>query len=472
MELTTSALQSEIDKIISDGEKKVHTDWTVEFTIRDDCPITLSDAPDDASYVPQREKTEKVYVPIVVKNIDFVGDYEAGFADEVTLVCEIASGQWAKVLYPCRNYLFATLVKTHLKEVTLETDMDEDKESEKYVCIPKLTPELAVDGKRVTRMSRRELDLKGMVTVEFQLLDLSTEKIRAATTGGVWRRAKPGDVNKGILAKESEKITIEDGKAIEYIDIKEPNNKEEREHYVLPQGTLLTEVAHLIHRRCGGVYTAGINAYMRNKAWYVYPLYDTTVFSRETKTLTIIKIPEYKYTNAERTYRVDGDKLYILGSSDAEFSDSRESKHLAEGNGVRFADARLFMNDLVETKDNKAIASRKKVNHEYTDEKRDKRNVVYVSSDRINANPFEEYTKLARRQGAVYVFEWERADSSLLYPGMPVKIMFADGDDIGEIEGVLLKSHVAIQLQGQATTAGSHKTTTVLAIFCKVNEES
>ena len=471
MELTESALQSEIDKIISDGEKKVHTRWEVEFSIRDDSPIVLSTHIDDVSYVDTREKSERIYTPISVLNIDFVRDYETNAGDEITLVCVIPMGLWAKVLYPCRDYLYATLVKHYLREHSLEINTEDAKESEKYVCIPKLTPELAVDGKRVSRMSRHELDIKGMVTVEFQLIDQSMEKLRSVTTGGIWRRAKPEDVIKSVLATESAKVTIDDGPAIDYIDMKKASNQEAREHILLPQGTSLSYVAHHIQRVCGGVYSAGINAYMQNKTWFVYPLYDTAGFNNETKTITIIKIPEYKYTNAERTYRTDGDRLYILGSTDATFSDNREATYLAEGNGVRFADARRFMGDLVETKDNKPVAKRGKNNHEFVGVNKDQRNVVFVSSNRINANPFEEYTKLARRDGVIYQFEWQRSDSSLLHPGMKVKILFADGEEIGEMTGVLLKEHTAVQLQGQATAAGSHMTTTVLAIFCKPTEE-
>ena len=471
MELEVSPIQEEIDKIIEDGPKKVHHAWEVEFSIREDCDVKLSEDPDDIGYVPEKEK-EKIYIPLKILNIDFVQDFERGQGDEITLTCTIALGQWVKVLYPCRDFLKATLIKRFLVEGELSYDKDEDKETETFACMPKITEANSSEGKHLSRRSRRELDMKGMIDIEFQLTDFSMEKLRLVTFGGIWRRCKPEELLKTILANESKKVSTGDGKAIDYIDVKKVSNETPREQYVIPQDTPLTSVAHYLQVRCGGLYSAGVNQYMRNKTWYVYPLYDTTRFGKESKTLTLIRVPEMTYTNMDRTFRVDGDKVYALATSNADFNDDVEPRYMRDGNGVRFSDARLFMNEnLVETRDNKAIAHRKRINHEFVSVDKPKRQFVQQSPLRSHANPFEEYSALARRDGVVYMFEWEKSDPSLIFPGMMAKILYSKGDDIGQLEGSILKVHTATQMLGQAVTAHGHKTTSTLFVFCRYIED-
>ena len=470
MEIETSPLAKEIDKIVKDGEKKVHFRWDAEFRIREPNDVKISDAEYDVKFTP-KEEDEKLYKPLKVLNIDFVRDYEEGIADEITLQCTIPMGLWLKVLYPYRDYLEVTLIRVPLKEVTGEENDEEEKESEKFACIPKVDQQTTGEGKTLEKFSRFELDLKGVLDIDFQLFDLSTEKVRTVTVGGIFRRNKPENVVKGLIMGESKKIKLEDGPAIEALNIVKASNEEEREHFFIPQGTLLTEVSAFVQKYCGGLYNSGVNQYLQNKAWYIYPLYDTTRFDQEEKTITIIKVPQLRYRDIERTFRTEGKKLFVLGTSNSEFQDITEISYLREGNGVRFADSRKFLKELVETKDNKAIAHRGKLNHEYVSEDKQNRNNVLLSKDPINGNPFLEYSKLARKKGNIYTFVWENCDTSLVHPGMLAKILYIKNEDIIELHGVVLKVHSAVMLKGQAITAQSHRAVASLSIFANFQKE-
>ena len=470
MELETSPLMEEVDKIIKDGPKKVFYKWEVEFSVREPNPIKISDAEYDVLFTPEEEK-EKIYKPLKILNLDYFRDYEEGFSDENTLRCSIPLGLWLKVLYPYRDYLKATVIRTPIKEETEEEDKDAEKESEVYACLPKITQENSGEGKTIDKFTRFELDLKGILDIDFQLFDFSTEKLRTVTVGGIYRRVVPEDVVKGVIYKESKKVELEDGPAIESLDIVKATNKEQREHIMLPQGLPISDVAGFVQTHCGGLYNAGVGQYLQNKAWYIYPLYDTTRFDEEQKTLTIIKVPQTRYNDIPRTYRLDGDKLFVLGTSNSEFRDATEVRYLTEGNGVRFADSRKFFDELVETKDNKAIAHRGKLNHEFVADEREKRNNVLLSKDPINSNPFVEYSKLARKKGNIYSFAWENCDLSLVHPGMLCKILYIKSDEIIELHGVLLKAQLSVQLQGQAITSKSHKAMGALSIFANFPEE-
>ena len=473
MDLDSSPLTAEIDKIISDTSQKVNNSWEVEFRIREPNPIVLSTNTDDVNFTEEREK-EKIYKPLKLLNIDFVRDYELSSAQEITLRCAIPLGMWFKVLFQYRDYLEVTLIRTPLHQLTDDTDQDAEIESEVFACIPKIDPSTSGEGKTIEQYSRFELDLKGFVEVDFQLFDLSTECLRMVTVGGIWRRTTGMDVVKAILANESEKYKVKEDPAIEKLNFIEADNKEEREHVMIPHtvGLPLSSVARYIQTNCGGIYNTGINQFLQDKAWWVYPLYDTTRFDQEENTLTIFRVPQYRYNNIERTYRVDGDRLFVLATSNTEFKDSTNVKYLNEGNGVRFADARrYFADDLVETKDNKAVASRKKLVHEFVSQELPAGNNVYISKDAVNANPFVEYSKLARRKGSVYMFAWENCNLDLVHPGMMVKIIYLKGDDIAELQGVLLKVHLSVALDGQAITATTYRNIAALAVFVNFEQE-
>lgn len=470
MDIKDSPLQKEVDKILEDGKKPIASLWKAEFRIREPNPVEISDAYDDVNYVDEDEK-EKIYRPFKVLNIDFQRDYENGIGDYGSLRALLPVGLWLKVLFPYRDFLKVTLTRTPLKETTDELDKEEDIQTETYIAIPNITEQSSGEGKEVDNLSRFELDTHGLIEIEFQLLDQSVDALRSVEFGANFRRCTPEDLVKGVIRKESQKYSTDDGPAIEKVDMVKADLEEPREHFIIPYDTLLTEMPLYVQAKCGGIYNSGIGSYIKNKNWYVYPLYNTTRFSKEERTLTVIKAHELFHMGLERTHRVDGDKLIVIGTSTSEFKDETEVKYLSEGNGTRFGESRLQVHKFGEPSMNKFTAQRAKNNHEYLAEKRPQRNTAYVSRDRIHGNPMEEYTRLARRKGNKYSFVWENSQPELLFPGMTVKILYAKGEEMQELHGVLLKEHTTIQLKGQAITSQAHKTTTSLFIFANFPEE-
>ena len=158
----------------------------------------------------------------------------------------------------------------------------------------------------------------------------------------------------------------------------------------------------------------------------------------------------------------------MLATGEVKLKDDSEEQQLNLGNGVRFADANNFMTGFVDTVDNKAVASRGSNNSEFISVPRlNGNNNVQMSSNPITANPFMEYSKLARRQGNMITLAWENSQPSLIYPGMPVKIMYMDDDDIVTVYGILLKAHSFVQTKGQGMTDNRHLIQTSMSIFIK-----
>lgn len=463
---------NEVDKVIQDGPKDVFNRWTVEFKIKDTFTGEISLSEKDKETAPEEELTEKIYKPLKLLSYDTERDYEKNYGDYLKLRAFIAYGTWVKVLFLAREHLLCTITKTPLIEGTYDTDPDREIITVTYDCIPQMREELQVEVSRFAMQDKFSLDISvAPLEIDFELLDRSLELTRKVSMGAIVRKHKPADVINSIMSRFTAELEIDEGKAVEKITLIKPDNEEEREHYLIPHGTKILDVPNYIQNKCGGVYGSGINTYFQDNQIYIYPIANLKRFDDEEQTLTVIKVPENRYTDIERTYMLDGKRLTVLATSESKFADMNRAVLLREGNGVRFADARKFMNKLTETKDNKSVIKRKDVNHEYLSVPMENQNSVEMSGTRIHSNPFKEYSKQAKKDGGLFTFVWQNANINLLYPGMPVKVLYSDQEDIKELQGVLLKVHGVIQSTIQGMAPSGHFSQASLFIYAAVPEE-
>lgn len=452
MEIEEYPVFKEVKKIIDSGPKPISFSYKARIRVRQD-----------------------EFEVIKVIDIDNRKDYANNFADEILLKALVPLGLWAKVVFPYRDELDILVIKKPLKENNDEEDKKEEIVVATYTAIPiidKDTP--IIQGKDLDRATMMDLDKIDMFPLTFQLYDKGIEKLRGITVGGIFRRCKNYVALKVMLMNESKKIKVDNKSAIAGVDVIDGDNKDEREHYVIPQGIKLIDLAQYMQRRLGGIYNCDINQYYHDKFWFVYPLFNTTRYPKAEKKAIIFKVPSTRYQGIERTYRTEGNITYILATSDSDFSDERKSKFLNSGSGVRFTDARRHMRDIVEKKDNKAIIKREKVNHEYLFDKKDSKDkntdrqdpdMVFLSEQKIHSNPYAESSVLASKWGSTYQFKWENSDDSMLFPGMMIKIHYQDKDQLKELNGVLLFVHTSIQMKGSGIISHRFQSTTDLIVF-------
>jgi hypothetical protein len=330
-----------------------------------------------------------------------------------------------------------------------------------------------IDSGAVNSVSEEALDLSNVFEVNFQLVNKALEQLRVITVGGIWRNCTVEDTVKGILTTESKKVEVEDIRMPQGVDMVPAANTAKRDHISIPHGTRLVDVPQYVHERCGGIYRTGLGYYLRGDYWYIYPCYDTTRFFDVEKTLTVINVPSNKLPQVERSYRLDGTNLLVLATGEIKFRDDSEVQQLNAGNGVRFADADRFMRGFTETKDNKTVASRGKNNSEFIAIKRaDGLNNVQVSKDAITANPYIEYSRLARREGSMIALEWQNSDPRLIFPGMMVKLLYLEEGLVLETFGVLVKAHHYVHNQAKGMAEIRYRTSSVLSVFAKSPQSS
>ncbi len=401
-----------------------------------------------------------------VVQIDIKRDYEQNYTDELILTVMIPFGKYAKRIHPERNNLEVTITRKPMTELGSGEDANKSPLVERYVAILMNQGNPLIEGDDFNIPSEDALDLSRIETVHFQLIPKSVDQIRMKSVGNVYRGVSNEDTVKTILTMESQSLDLPKELLPIGVDMVPSNVKTKRDHVVIPHGVKLVELPQYIQDKCGGIYTAGLGFYYQNKHWHLYPLYNTDRFDDSLDKVTIINVPGDKLKGAERTYRKDGNNTIILATGESQFKDTSDQLQLNDGNGARFADASIFMDGFVATKGNRTVAARGgNVNEVISTERQTGRQNVHVTPSRITANSAKEYSELARREGSLINLLWENADPDLIFPGLPVKILYQEDDVIRELRGVVLKAQAFIHMKGQVMFSNMHYTNLGISIF-------
>lgn len=444
MDIQDSALYREIANIQTDGSKPVHY-----------------------SYRGQIHANGQTIDAMKVIEVDILRDYELQYSDTIIVRMQFPQGTYFQDIFPYQDALECTLFKDPLNEQGASVDLNQSMQTERYTCIINQTegsPLLEQTGWNDD--SKDTLDLKDFADVHFQLVDRALYQMRMMEAGSNFRNCTPEQALRAIMTSESQQVQVDQQRVIKGVDMVPSNNQTVRDHVQIPDGTPLVHIPQYIHQKCGGVYSAGLGYFLQNDIWYIYPIYDPTRGANKAAALTIINIPKNRFPGVERTYRMDGNNLVIMGTGDVKFRDLSNPFQLNKGNGVRFAAADKIIDSYANVKNNIAVASRGAINTEVaTTARPDGLNNAKTSARRLNANPYLEYSEMAKRNGSQMAFTWENSDPSLLYPGMLTTVIYQDGDTIQQVSGVLLKNHSHVRMQGSGMTSQRHITETGLSVF-------
>lgn len=445
MNIEESSLWDEVLSVINSDVKPVHKYWELDI-----------------------HANGKTITPLKLLNIDRARDFENNFAPLIMVDVVLPMGEYTYLVYPYQDTLEITLYGNPLLEAGAIPDESQKVVTERFkaTMVDHGNPMMNNNGPNTP--TQDALDLTNTITVTFQLQDKAIEQMRLRSYGNIFRDCTVEDVLKTVMTSESQKVKVDKDQVPKGVDIVEPSNKDKRKHIVIQQGIPLVDVPNYIHNRQGGVYSAGLGYFYENGYWYIYPCYDTSRFNKSDRTLTVINVPTNKLPQVERTYLEKGSAVTVLATGEVKFRDDSTKLQLNEGNGVMFVDATALAQGPGKIGGNKLVASRAKVSNDFVAlEREDGNNYVPMSDDRITANPYVQFSALARRNGSVFAFVWENSEASILFPGMTTKIVYLEEETVKEIYGVLLKVHEYTELVGQGSTSNRHSTRTMVSIFCE-----
>jgi hypothetical protein len=448
MEIEQSSLYREVQAIIASANNPVHSAWVAEV-----------------------HANGMTYRALKVLSVDMVCDFENNYADEIIVTLALPGGTYAKRIYPFQSNLDVTLYKIPLQEVGDSLDQERQIESERYTATLLDSGNPIMESNAGSALTEDALNLTNIFTIQFQLVNKALEQLRMISWGQIYRRSTVEDVAKLVLTQGSQMVKVDGVRLPQGVDMIEASNKTQRDHIIIPHGVPVVEVPSYLQAKCGGIYSAGLGYYLQGDYWYLYPCYDVTRFNNAPRTMTIINVPKNKFPDIERTYRKDGSNIVVLATGEVSMKTDNDSLQLNQGNGVRFADASRFMEDFSKTENNSTIISRGSNNNEFMSVGRQNgNNNIRSSENAIHANPYVEYSKLARRQGAFLTMVWENSNPTEIFPGMMIKVLYLDQNDIKEVYGVVLKAHHFVHLKGQGLTASRYRNNTALSIFVQSDQ--
>jgi hypothetical protein len=452
MEFEQSALMFEVNQIMNAGPKPVQWQINAQVTVN---------------------TNNQTYTPLKILQQDTRRNYMDGYSDEQIITMVFPAGTYATQIYPYKNNLDVTVVMQPMLETGDQVDTSQSPVSETYTATILDTGDPTKEQTGFNAATQYNMDLTSQVTVHFQLLNKALDQMRMIDVGQVFRGATVGQAIQTMLTNASQTTTVNGQRTVQGVTMTAPANTQARTHIVLPHGVKLVDAAKYIQKYAGGVYNSGMGCYLQGNQWHVFPSLDTTRFNTSQNTLTVINLPQNKYTNVERTYRQAGGQLVVLATGNVKFRDPSNAHQLNAGNGVRFSDATKFMGSFAQLGDNKALASRGANNNEFVGLQRpDGNNNVHRSSNPINANSLEEYSKLARAMGSVIQMEWQHSNPELITPGLPVQVLYLEEDQIQTITGVVVGAHHFTQMVGHGFSTARYGTSSVLAIFIQPADQS
>lgn len=412
------------------------------------------------------------YNVLKVLSIHQSRDYGGNIGDVIHMTFKIPVGDYLYILYPYRSNFEVTVKETLLGE-TVDKDVSGHPiivTRYKGVLIPGEAGNFKVSDAQ--RYSQEELNLRGVIDLQVELLDRSLEPLRIKTVRGVYRESSNDKIIHSLLLGESQKVLVDGKPSVDGIDYIDFDNKTQHHQVVIPDGTPISTIPSYLQEKVNGLYRSGAGTYLQyykdKKLWFVYPLFDTTLYDRsmDRDKAIIIAVPSFNSKLYERTYLEDGGVLTILATSNKEYQDNADVDTINQGVGFRMADARAMMKKPVELTEQGPVGKRTQVNFELTNRERpDGLNYAPVVKGGPSSNPYKEYTKVLAREGARVHLEWYHSNPRLIYPGMPCKFVYMDGEDLKDVKGIILNCESVTEIQGKPFTTNMYKTKTMLSIF-------
>jgi len=417
-------------------------------------------------------------VPVkTLKDIDRL--YVNNFSDIIMVEVSVGMGTYSTEIYPFKDDLQATLYKKATKATGDEISKDTPIYAQTYSCTlgDKISPAMVNGG--VATSDKETGDRSNIITLSIQLTNIELETIRGVEVAGIYRNVTMKDLLRTLMLNNAKiggppplpvplgEFKQLDFKGIAGVNIVDPSNEHVYDHVIIPPGVRLVDLPNFLQGRYG-VYSAGIGYYLYRGLWYIYPNYDYTRFNKVAKTLTIANVPGNKMTGADKTYQVKGDQVYVLATGEMQHIDNSETDQLNLGNGYRQLRSSLVIDDFATVSKNKATVVRKDNMVETVIERRKaKKEYVYFSANKISDNVAVENSKLAGRIGGFIHIQWENSEEDLVYPGMPVKVLYLKHDTVIEVMGVIHRAETLHSLERAGYSNLKHNSTTVLTVYIK-----
>lgn len=396
---------------------------------------------------------------VIVKTLDVLGihlirDFVRNYTDELSVETILPLGDWVYDIYPNRANLYATLYRIPIHPKTSKDLPDAPIASQTFKVVLNKPVDYTIEIGDSLPPNKTAMNKDRQHRFRLQLMDEVVFDCSGWEYSGTVFNQDKDDLLVSAMSLSP---------LVKGVSVLPPTASRNIKNLVIPAGISLTEFPGWLQAKGGGVYNAGIGWYMQRGYWWLYPLYDTSRFSKpDSNTLTIINLPQTKMPQVETTYTVVEGEIFILTTSEIRFNDQTDSRQLSGGTGVRFAKQNLLASDPLEET---VKLNRRRDLSEVSYQGREDKNYAKFSSDLQKENTAVELSKLAEQRGIFAQLVWTNSTLNILDPGMPVRLLYDDGGVIVKLEGTLLGvEHHSVNSESGAMNR-KHQTSSYLSVF-------
>ena len=422
MAVELSTLYSEVLKVCALPARNVHFKWRAE--------IVINGVPIEA---------------FAVVATSWYRDYVKNFAEELVVQLMIPEGKFTYEIYPNRRNLKLRLYKYPTSELgsSINPNLAIAMYEGKAVLFD--TRDSSVEGNSNINLNENKAETGTLNAYSFQMIDPVIDQIRLAQCGGIFNNIAPGDLLKALMTHYSSKLDLPSELKPLGVGMVPPNNTNVEPVLIVPQTTPLVDqtnrdgLAREIQLSNNGLYNGGIGCFYQKRFWHIFPPYDISRFEKEPYKITIANIPRSDAQGLERTFRVEGNNVFILAVGDVVYEDRSEFEQLNAGNGMRFASSKKLFDGFMQGKGNRAEVSRNQNFNEFTiDPNPSGVNNAPQAGRKISDNKYAQMSKLAFRRGATMSLAWPNADIDIIKPGAPVRVLYLKEGQTRALDGTVV----------------------------------
>lgn len=403
--------------------------------------------------------------PYRLLHLDTRRDFQNGFGDEIMVGLAISSGDYYRYAEPFKQDLYFSLTLTPIGETGNQPQLSYPVRKYRYKAVSRIIQDRDLQG--LPSYS----DDQTMINIELQLVPMALWELRVTTVGGIFHRERTVDVLRALVGHYSRQLSLSGDDAIIGTEFIEPSNQNPRDNIIIRHGVYLLDLPGYLQKHCGGIYNQGIGMYLHDRVWFIYPLYDNTLYDKAEYPLDVFIVPPNRYPGNTRSFQIKDERLQILSGSSVNQVDPSDLLYLTRGNGTRFTQATKFFEEYATVKGTEVVTNSDERLAQFTFRTR-KGDVQHApfSAETITDNIAYQMSKIATRVGQTINVKWDNARPDLLRPGMACKVFFGTEEGYRELRGQLLAVDATTHPASKGITDNRYVTNCLLTLFVENDE--
>ncbi|EGO2129129.1 hypothetical protein ITP31_003952 [Salmonella enterica] len=307
--------------------------------------------------------------------------------------------------------------------------------------------------------------------IKVALVEIASESLSYKNAQGTFRYTDNQNIVEGFISsqiKQEAQLNPAANVKLEMYPIDEVVEK--RDAVTIPIKTRLVDVPEFMQTKEGGLYSNGLGSFIQRDTWWIYPVFDTSRFTKTTRRLKIIQMAGPYAPMAEQSWLYENGELTVVCTTASKMQDISTSAQINNGTGTRFIKASEMFNNTTGGDPNKEHFNSEGILAEFQVGKRDDGNNIAMFSDvAITDNIVNEYSKIAFRKGQIFITIWQRSMARYVYPGMPMRLYYDKDGQTMVYDGVVMQ--IDEQWKGESKGMIQKNMIATAAIYCFINKE-